>query len=76
MCLAIPARITRINGLEATADLSGVAVEVSLALLPDTQVGDYVVLHVGYALSRIDPVEAEASLAALGALATLEEARV
>jgi hydrogenase expression/formation protein HypC len=44
-------------------DLGGVRKEISLALLDGVQVGDYVILHVGYALSRLDPEEAEKTLA-------------
>jgi hydrogenase expression/formation protein HypC len=47
----------------AIVDLGGVRKEISLALLDDVSVGDYVVLHVGYALSKLDPEEAEKTLA-------------
>jgi hydrogenase expression/formation protein HypC len=47
----------------ARVDLDGVRKEISLALLDDVRVGDYVILHVGYALSRLDPEEAEKTLA-------------
>ena len=47
----------------ARIDLSGVQKEISLALVDDVAVGDYVIVHVGYALTRLDPLEAERTLA-------------
>ena len=64
MCLAIPARIVQIDGDEsALIDLGGVRKRVSLALVDGVAVGDYVIVHVGYALTRLDPAEAERTLA-------------
>ena len=65
MCLAIPARVVRLDapGDTATVDLGGVRKQVSLALLDDVAVGDYVIVHVGFALSRLDEAEALATLA-------------
>lgn len=64
MCLAIPARVVELlPGLRAIVDLSGVRKEVSIALVDDARLGDYVVVHVGYAIGRIDPEEAEHTLA-------------
>ena len=62
MCLAIPAKIVEINGLMATVDVGGVRKDISLALVDDVKVDDYVIVHVGYALNRLDPEEAEATL--------------
>ncbi len=63
MCLAIPARIVALGeNDQATVDVGGVRKEVSLALLEQAAVGDYVIVHVGYALNRIDPDEAEKTL--------------
>lgn len=64
MCLAIPARVLEID---SEAQLARVALgevhkEISLALLDGVAVGDYVLLHVGYAISRLDPQEAERTL--------------
>ena len=57
MCLAIPVKVVELGaGDTAVVDLGGVRKEISLALLADVQVGDYVILHVGYALSKLDPV--------------------
>lgn len=64
MCLAIPALVVkRLEGEEALIDAGGVRKRISLALVPETVEGDYVIVHVGYALSRLDPAEAERTLA-------------
>jgi len=62
MCLAIPAKIVKVDGIMATAEVGGVQKEISLALIEDVAVGDYVIVHVGYALNRLDPQEAEQTL--------------
>jgi hydrogenase expression/formation protein HypC len=67
MCLALPVKVIEV-GTEpsdewAVVDLGGVQKRISLALLDGVQVGDYVILHVGYALSKLDPAEAERTLA-------------
>jgi hydrogenase expression/formation protein HypC len=64
MCLALPVKVIELRaGDMAVVDLGGVSKEISLALLDDVEVGDYVILHVGYALSKLDPDEAEKTLA-------------
>ena len=64
MCLAIPARvIERLAGDDAVVELDGVRKTISLALVDDVAVGDHVIVHVGFALSRRDPEEAEQTLA-------------
>ena len=64
MCLAIPARIEELTGGDnAIVNLGGVRKEISLALLENSAVGDYVIVHVGYALTKLDPEEAEKTLA-------------
>jgi hydrogenase expression/formation protein HypC len=64
MCLAVPVRVIELKpGDAAIVDLGGIRKEISLALVDGVQVGDYVILHVGYALARLDPVEAERTLA-------------
>jgi hydrogenase expression/formation protein HypC len=63
MCLAIPVQVTELLPDDmAKVSLDGVTKVVSTALVEDLQVGDYVVLHVGYALSKIDPEEAARTL--------------
>ena len=64
MCLAIPGRVVAISGSEGfdrrgTVDFDGARQEVSLAYLPETKTGDYILVHVGFALTRLDPEEAE-----------------
>ena len=62
MCLAIPARILSIEENKATVDFGGVTRVISLALLPDTVIGDYVLVHTGYAIQKVDREEAEKTL--------------
>jgi hydrogenase expression/formation protein HypC len=68
MCLAIPSKITKIDNLMAVIDVDGVRREASLLLVEDAQVGDYVIVHAGFAISKID------EQAALETLALLKEA--
>jgi hydrogenase expression/formation protein HypC len=64
MCLAIPVRVVELRDDDmATVDLDGIRKEISLALVDGVAVGDYVILHVGYALARLDADEAERTLA-------------
>lgn len=64
MCLAIPARVVEIlPGQRAVVDLGGVRKEVSIDLVADAQVEDYLIIHVGYAIGKIDPEEAQRTLA-------------
>ena len=63
MCLAIPVQVTEVlPGEMARVTLDGVSKTISTALIEDVAIGDYVVLHVGYALAKIDPEEAEKTL--------------
>lgn len=64
MCLAIPGRVVAISDGEGfdrrgTVDYDGARQEVSLAYLPETKIGDYVLVHVGFAMTRLDTKEAE-----------------
>lgn len=66
MCLAVPARVVELLPDDrATVSLGGVTVTCSMELVEDVAVGDYVIVHVGYALSKLDPEEAERTLALL-----------
>ncbi|MCZ7405019.1 MAG: HypC/HybG/HupF family hydrogenase formation chaperone [Candidatus Methanoperedens sp.] len=58
MCLAVPARVTVINGEEAILDYGGVIRKANISMLSDVNVGDYVLVHVGYAISKMDEEEA------------------
>jgi hydrogenase expression/formation protein HypC len=64
MCLAIPAQVVAINTEDNTAvvSLNDIRKEVSLALVDDVVVGDYVLIHVGYALNKLSEDEAEITL--------------
>ena len=64
MCLAIPVRVVeRLAGDDALVDVCGVRKTISLALVDDVQPGDYVILHVGYAIQKLDTEEAARTLA-------------
>jgi hydrogenase expression/formation protein HypC len=62
MCLAIPSKITSIENQVATVDVDGVQRKASLLLLEGAQVGDYVIIHAGFAIHKIDEAEAMESL--------------
>ena len=73
MCLAIPARVVDLlPALRAVVDLSGVRKEVSIALVDDARQGDYVIVHVGYAIGKIDPEEAARTLALFAELSSTQ----
>jgi hydrogenase expression/formation protein HypC len=76
MCLALPCKVVAIDGDNATIDVSGMKKDISLALMDDVAIGDYVIVHVGYALTRLDPEEAEKTLALFAEMgeAALQEA--
>jgi len=63
MCLAVPVRVTELlpDGM-ARAELDGVVMTIGVMMLENVAVGDYVVQHVGYAIARLDPVEARRTL--------------
>lgn len=77
MCLAVPAKITKVLDADrAKASIGGIVREISVALIDDPQPGEFVILHVGYALSKMDEAEAERTLAIMaedGSLAELVE---
>lgn len=63
MCLALPAQITELLGNErAIVNLGGITKEISISLLDQVSIGDYVIIHVGYALTRLDENEAQKTL--------------
>ncbi|MEK7485175.1 MAG: HypC/HybG/HupF family hydrogenase formation chaperone [Planctomycetota bacterium] len=74
MCLAIPARIlSLIPPDKALAELGGVRKEISTSLLDAVSPGDYVLVHVGFALSKLDPEEAKKTLELFAQLYNLQE---
>jgi hydrogenase expression/formation protein HypC len=74
MCLAIPVQVTEILDEErAMASAGGILREINTALVDDLHVGDYVILHVGYALSRLDEEEAQQTLKIMAEAGLLAE---
>ena len=65
MCLAVPAKILSIQAALAQVELSGVTKDVSLMLLPEAKVGDYVLVHAGFAMQIVDEKDAEETNALL-----------
>jgi len=65
MCLAVPVKITSIEGDLADVDIGGVSRRVSIALTPEAEVGDYVLLHTGYAINVLNEEEAQETLSLL-----------
>ncbi len=73
MCLAIPSKITRIENNMATIDVDGVQREASLLLVEDVGIGDYVIVHAGFAINKIDEAAALETLKFLKEAAALVE---
>ncbi len=73
MCIAIPALITSIEDKEAQVEIGGITRRISLWLTPEAEVGDYVLLHTGYAINIFDQEEAEETLKLLEEIARLAE---
>ena len=75
MCLALPALLLeRLSADQGRIDLGGVRKTVSLALVPEARVGDYVIVHVGHAIGLVDPEEAARTLALFAELAACDGA--
>lgn len=80
MCLALPARVVELLDpvdegqppQDAIVELDGVRKQISISLVDDVQVGDYVILHVGFALQKLDEAEALATLQLFAELADAE----
>jgi hydrogenase expression/formation protein HypC len=77
MCLAVPGRVLSVTEQDGTTmaqvDFGGVRKEVCLAYIPDAQVGEYVIVHVGFAIQRLDERSAQETLANFDKLGILEE---
>jgi hydrogenase expression/formation protein HypC len=81
MCLGVPGRIVRIdaNPLGMTTgrvNFGGITKDVCLAYVPDAQVGDYVVVHVGFAIAKVDEAEAQAVFDYLKSMGELDELQI
>jgi hydrogenase expression/formation protein HypC len=73
MCLAIPARILSLDGMKAIVEIGGVTREASVMLLEDAAVGDWVIVHAGFAIEKLHPEEAEQTLALFREMADAAE---
>ena len=74
MCLAVPMALVEKDGFDAVAEIDGVRRKVSLMLLPDAQLGDYVLVHAGYAIGTVDEEEARITLELMRQALDLQEA--
>jgi hydrogenase expression/formation protein HypC len=74
MCLAIPVQIKSIEGSEAEVEFGGIAQKISVFLTPEAEVGDYVLLHTGYAIAVVDEEEAQETLRIFEEIERLAEA--
>jgi len=68
MCLAIPAKVIQVNGTSALVTIEDVEYQASLLLLPDVNPGDYIMLHAGFAIEKVDAAEAKETLRLLNQL--------
>ncbi len=73
MCLAIPVLIKSIEDKEAEVEIGGIARRISLELTPEAKVGDYAIVHTGYAINILDQEEAEETLRLLEEIAAVGE---
>lgn len=69
MCLAVPAQIQSVDGTSALALTGGITKTIDVTLTPDVAPGDWVIVHVGFALQKIDAQKAQETLAAMDAVA-------
>ncbi|BCA79364.1 HypC/HybG/HupF family hydrogenase formation chaperone [Desulfuromonas sp. AOP6] len=68
MCLGVPMRIVTIDGDVARCEVDGVERDASLMMIEDVAIGDFVLIHAGFAIARLDPAQAEETLAAFRAV--------
>jgi hydrogenase expression/formation protein HypC len=73
MCLAVPVKVVSIDGNQAEVEIGGVRRRVSIVLTPEARVGDYVLLHTGYAINVINESEAQETLKILEEMESLDE---
>lgn len=62
MCLAIPLKVTEVNGNDAMAEIEGVKRKIRIDFVKDVKVGDYVIVHAGFALEKLDPEQAKKNM--------------
>lgn len=75
MCLAIPMKVIRINGNEAVAEVGGVEYRANLMILSDVKVGDYIIVHAGFAIEKLDEAAALETLQIWQDIAEFDEAK-
>ena len=75
MCLAIPLKIISLSGTDAVGEVDGVERDISVMMTPGVKVGDYVIVHAGFALNVLSQKEALETLAALKELDEVEQCR-
>ena len=73
MCLAVPAKVISITGPNAMVELGGLTRQANIILVPDLRVGDYVLLHAGFAIQSLNEAEAQETLGLLAEIARIEE---
>ena len=73
MCLAVPVRIISIEGTNAEVEIGGLKRRISICLTPEAKIGDYVLLHTGYAINIIDEAEAQRTLELLQEMISADE---
>ncbi len=74
MCLAVPARVEAIDGDFADVDFGGTRKKVCVSLLQDLKIGEYVIVHTGYAIEKMKPEEAKKTLALFEEMAQMASA--
>ena len=75
MCLAVPLRLVSVNGTDAIGEVGGIQREVSIMMTPNVKVGDYVIVHAGFAIQVLDQKEAEENLELLRQIGEMAEAK-
>ncbi len=74
MCLAVPMRVEKIEGKKAIVDSAGVQAKVDISMVPEVKVGDYVIVHAGFAIEILKPEEAEETLRLIEEMVEMMEA--
>jgi hydrogenase expression/formation protein HypC len=75
MCLAVPLKLISVDGIDAVGEVGGIQREVSTMMTPDVKVGDYVIVHAGFAIQVLDQKEAEENLELLRQIGNTVEVR-
>ena len=73
MCLAVPAKIESIEGPKATVSVGGARTDVAVTLTPQVKVGDYVLVHAGFAITVLDAAQAQETFAVFREMGALED---